>query len=569
MIVTMAKTGTFPVKQGIDPRYLQSILTKDVTVLEGIYDLIDNSIDAARDRLLGLKKSRTDEYGLPSSYAGLRVSLRFARDSITLTDNGSGIAEKTLANRAFVIGSHTRHKFGLGWFGIGLKRSLIRLGTKYLLHTDDGKTSSEIEFEESDVLDRAEEPLEGRRLASKGKSQTLIRVTALRDGVQHELSAEEWTETVRKSLARRYGIFIAKGLSLTVNGKQVSSFGPAIRGRGPVKKMSTNFPAKDGVRVFIDSGMHAAYRLTNEADYDAAKPNSSSLTDQYGWYFVCNDRIVKIASRDVDLGWKTSWHPEYNGFVGWVRFVAEEPEKLPWDTKKTSIEPSSPVFRQIVDKLQEFADAYRVENKRSRKARRADKPGEAGEDWPGASPEASVPTRKKAKSKVHNDQWGYLLPSMTVALESKKLNSMVHEAERLSVDYCYAGALLLRATMEMALFEHIKLSGNYLSVQNMYFEEQEHSGRTFTKEQKKQFRPTFTHALDWLCKHDDYFPPERRRECARARTKFRTHLKELNGVAHENELIDSGKLKIIRNDTLPLLGFLLATDPRRDAPKAI
>ena len=62
MIVTMAKTGTFPVKQGIDPRYLQSILTKDVTVLEGIYDLIDNSIDAARDRLLGLKKSRTDEY---------------------------------------------------------------------------------------------------------------------------------------------------------------------------------------------------------------------------------------------------------------------------------------------------------------------------------------------------------------------------------------------------------------------------------------------------------------------------------------------------------------------------
>jgi hypothetical protein len=557
----MAKTSTFAINQGIDPRYLQSILTKDVTVLEGIFDLIDNSIDAARDRLLDAAVA-SDEYGLPASYEGLEVSLRFAKTSITFRDNGSGITEQDLTNRTFVIGAATHHRFGLGWFGIGLKRSLIRLGKTYLLHTDDGSTSSKIEFNASDMLDRPGVPLVGHRLRSKKKTRTIVHISDLRDGVRHEIGAEDWLDIVRKNLARRYGIFVAKGLKLTVNGKAVPVFGPAIRLKGPVERKSTNFPAKDGVRVFIDSGMHADYRLTGEKDYSTVKSKIASLSDQYGWYFVCNDRIVKVASRDRHLGWKTSWHPEYNGFVGWVRFVAEDPEKLPWDTKKTSIEPSAPVFRQIVDSLQNLADAYRAKNRQSRKKTVQHEVEGAGGTHVGSQSEP--PARIKPKKNEHNDLWRFLLPNVDVALTSKKVRSMVEEAENLPVEHCYAGSLLLRAIVEIALFEHIKLSGNYRAVQGMVFEKQERDGRPFTDAQKRAFRPTFSDALDWLCAHDEYFPVEVRRECARSRTKFKTHLKELNGVAHEDELTDSGKLKIIRNDTWPLIKFLLGSAPHKN-----
>lgn len=47
---------------GVSDNFLESILTKDVSTLDALYDLIDNSIDAARDSLLekgnNLKKDR-------------------------------------------------------------------------------------------------------------------------------------------------------------------------------------------------------------------------------------------------------------------------------------------------------------------------------------------------------------------------------------------------------------------------------------------------------------------------------------------------------------------------------
>jgi len=552
----------------VDPNYLQSVLTKDVTPLESIYDLIDNAIDAARDLMFQGAQLRFDKYGLPASYAGSRIAIRFSKGAVSFLDNCSGIDEPTLTNQAFITGRLSQHRYGIGRFGIGLNRALFRLGSVYTLSSDTGDFAARMRFGEADLGSSGDAALVAERFPTTRRHKTFIRITGLREGVEHEFASGSWLETVIKSLARRYGIYIAKGFGISVNGKPVPAFGPGIRKDGPVADQADSIVTSEGVRVFIDAGMHESYRLTQEPGWDINKV--TPLTDQYGWYFVCNDRIIKIANHESELGWTTRWHNEYYGFLGWVHFVADEVESLPWDTKKSSIDPNSSVFRQVAGKLQPFAEKYRTENRKARDAQGtgasgsgADKASGKGQSARGTPPADTVKGRRSRRSD-HNENWDTLLPPMNVGLENPKIRALVYEGERLPVANCYAASMLLRSIVEISLSEHIKGFGKYQAVREKYFELQEVDGRPFTAQQKKAFRPTFTHMLDWLNKEDSYFPDEVRRECVTARNKFGKHLRELNGVVHESDLTDSSKLKIVRNDTLPLLRFLLGAVPKRD-----
>jgi hypothetical protein len=91
----------------------------------------------------------------------------------------------------------------------------------------------------------------------------------------------------------------------------------------------------------------------------------------------------------------------------------------------------------------------------------------------------------------------------------------------------------------------------------MVYEENAKKGRDFSDDKKTKFRPDFRTALDWLGRNDSYFPEELRRDCVYARNKFGKHLQEMNGITHEGDLTNRSKLATIRDDTLPLLRFLL------------
>lgn len=568
----MARKSTFKVHQGIDPHYLQSTLTKDITPSEALFDLVDNSVDAARRMV---ETSDVDEYGLPVSYKGFVVRLHVGRKHVFLSDNCGGIDDKELSRRVFVTGKPSHQSFGIGGFGIGLKRALFRLGTKYILRSDTGAaTATNMSFTRAD-LGTVTSDLTGHRVPSTGRPRFVIAISRLASGVEHHLSAGRASGELLRSLSRRYGIFISKGLKILLNGVLVPSFQPSLRDDGLVPLQSTNLLAENGVSIFIDAGMHSETRLLGELDY---KPSiAKTLTDQYGWYFVCNDRIVRVASHEPELGWTTKWHQEYYGFLGWVRFVAENPEDLPWDTKKTLIDPNSISFRAISAMLQEFAEQFKIDNKRARAAVRKPEPPPSpgkpsgGSSRPGTKPSGapapqpskvgpSTSAGPKGNPSSHNENWETVLPDLGIEPKSTKLAALVYEAMNLKVSYPYAGSMLLRALIECSLFASLKVSKRLGDVSAMYFEQQLAQGRGLTDAQKKAYRPTLSIVTTWLAQNRDFFPSDVRRECSAALTKLATHLKELNGVVHEADLIDSGKLKTIRNDILPLVRFLLVLD---------
>lgn len=529
--------------------------------MECVFDLIDNSIDAARNKMISGGAVASDEYGLPADYSGYWVDLRFSASSFEILDNCGGIDEAALTRRAFVVGSHSSHDYGIGWFGIGLKRALLRLGRRYSIKTDTGTFAAQLTFAAPE-LGQSEGDLVAQVGESSGKPGTAIRIDDLNTGVRHEFGGN-WKDSVSRHLSRRYGLYLSKGLMIKVGGSSVQPFGPGLRENGPVPINTKHFSLDGGVEVYVASGMHEAYRIKGE---DSDWRRDTELTDQYGWYFACNDRIIRTAAHEEDIGFTANWHQEYYGFVGWVRFVSKNAEHLPWDTKKSAIDVSSTVFQQIKGKLQTFADAYRSDQRKARRgeddASKSDTPGRGKSDEGSRDKSKKKSDGQKSDPDDHNENWSTLLPS-NFACESdhSKLRALVYEAKALDVARCYAGSMLYRGLTETALFEHLKKTRRYADVRESYFQQQEDDGRTLAPSQKQGYRPTFRVALDWLNRNDDYFPADVRRECVTARNKLGKHLPELNGVVHEGDLTNSSKLKIVRDDTLPLLKFLLKNPP--------
>jgi hypothetical protein len=98
----MAKSGK-PFKVDTRPTKLVVVdgLTRDASVQACIFDLVDNSIDAAQEEIFqGLPLSERDE--IPESYEGYEIDLTINGSELRIVDNCGGIpVENPKSNRAF------------------------------------------------------------------------------------------------------------------------------------------------------------------------------------------------------------------------------------------------------------------------------------------------------------------------------------------------------------------------------------------------------------------------------------------------------------------------------------
>jgi len=73
------------------------------------------------------------------------------------------------------------------------------------------------------------------------------------------------------------------------------------------------------------------------------------LAENAGWFIFCNGRAIAYANKDVLTGWGSllpAFQPKHRPFLGLVFFVAEDPEKLPWTTTKSSVNEESLVWQE-------------------------------------------------------------------------------------------------------------------------------------------------------------------------------------------------------------------------------
>lgn len=366
------KIKTIAVESGVNPRFLEDTLTQDISPLASLFDLIDNSIDAARDHLLK-SKPHLDDYGLPSDYSKYAIRIRIDKNSIRILDNCLGIEEAVLSQKAFHVAAPSEHAFGIGHYGLGLKRSLLKFGTKYAMSTDTGKVAFAMRFSNKNFGGARSAKLTADQYSSTGRRKTLFSVSSLRTAVKYEMKDKTWFENAVEQLSIRYASYVSKGLKIAIHSITHKKFVwiggsiPTLRtnARLPIKSLPLNI---DGVDIFIDAGIHQDYFFQGEKNHSLS--DNREITSQFGLYFICNDRVIVAASSSSEHGWKTKWHSEYNGFVCLVRFVSSDPKKMPWNTAKTALKTDSTLFLKVKEELQPIADFYRKEIKKKYPAKK-------------------------------------------------------------------------------------------------------------------------------------------------------------------------------------------------------
>lgn len=359
------KDQPIKVKTGINQNFLSKIITKDINALECILDLIDNSIDSATNRICTEQKQRDDK-GMPADYSGFCIKINITLDAISIFDNCEGISTNDLRSRLLVIGQESNKALSIGHFGVGLKRALLKLGGDYLIETRHKGSFYRLNAKESQLLDGAA-AIDATLIDTKNiESFTLIKISDLKEAAIRETCTEEWLEEFNREVSIRYSIFIQKGLCILVNEKVIHASCPKIKSLPPVTIQKASFAPEAEVQVFIEAGMHEEYYRVGDPMYSSKE--IESITGEYGWYYVCNDRVIKIATREHRFGWGKKWHNEYYGFVGWVYFVGSV-AKIPWNTKKTDIDPSNPIFESIKNELKVYADTYRTQNRGLKKGK--------------------------------------------------------------------------------------------------------------------------------------------------------------------------------------------------------
>lgn len=360
------KIKSIKIDTGVNPNFLENTLTEDINPLASLFDLIDNSIDAARDHLLK-KKHTTDEYGLPADYHDYRIHIRIDDNSIRILDNCLGIEEELLSKKIFLIAEASNHSFGIGHYGVGLKRALLKFGADYALSTDNGEAAFKIRFDRESLGGNGNTKITADAFPSNKKRKVLFCVSNLKPEVKYEIGSDQWFDNALKELSTRYAVFVSKGLKITVKSLvhhqfcEIGAMLPKLRTNGNFPPVKNPPMTIDGVHVYIESGIHEKYLFPREPGHSLS--TNRLLTKSFGLYFICNDRVIVANSLSPSHGWTATWHSEYNGFVCLVRFVSEDSGKMPWNTAKTEMRTDSTIFLKAKEQLQPCADFYRKDIK--------------------------------------------------------------------------------------------------------------------------------------------------------------------------------------------------------------
>lgn len=307
------------------------MLTRDVPLLWAILDVVDNSVDAAKARA-------TDRNDL-SPY---RVTITLGNE-FQILDNCGGLSRSDALLHAFRFGrdaSNPATPFSVGQFGVGMKRTLFKLGDTFWV---DSLTSDESFRVEVDVpawrsTDDWHFPIgvtpEDSRLNNPGLR---IRVGRLHEFVVEAFRDQTFINSLRDEIRRAHFLNLVRGLVIEVNDRVLDvpdmglKSGPDLVPFHHQLKYGTSEP--DIVAVQIWAGI-------SERDPDLA-----------GWYIFCNERMVLAADQGASTGWgegggKTvpRFHNDFAYFRGYVMFSASNPKLLPWTSMKTGVDTDSKVY---------------------------------------------------------------------------------------------------------------------------------------------------------------------------------------------------------------------------------
>lgn len=546
---------------------LVSSLTRDASLEACLFDLIDNSIDAARGDAAKKSGKRPEESSLPTSYAGYEISLDMDGEGVKVTDNCGGMGIPELSQNNFRFGKRSNHAFGIGLYGVGMNRALFKLGETISVRTESEKSAAVLAFSRKAYLaDEDNWTLEAEANAPSGQVGTIVDIRDLDGPIARQTSDSEWRAKVAKEIAERYAIFLGKGLRILLGGSAISPSIIQIRTGGPFPPLAKSFKINEATRVYIQAGQHERHRFTAEPDHDPAV--NREIAEEYGWSIICNDRVIVMLDASPKTGWDKKWHNEFSGFVGYVRFVSNDPAELPWNTAKTDVDTNNPAYQAVLSDMRAFTEAWRANANQAKKVKKAgavlNPPSSA---QPPLSPPpipAKTPPQAAKTKPVKKPSATSLATVLPTDIDEKhcrdKLLQLVQEAQSLSVySHPYTSLALMRMLFEVSARSFLIRHKFYDTAKSEIIPLREKErGQALDQKQKDNFVPTMDEMVGHLSRNPGIWRAGIGPHLTHSLTSFSKMKTKMNSAIHQPvQLINVTEAVQIRDDLLPLLRHMI------------
>jgi hypothetical protein len=335
-----------------EKRFFIEMLVRDIELVPAIIDLVDNSVDSANALLSASSKKKLTR----------RIEIVADSKHFEISDNCAGIDAKIAREYAFRFGRPAGKEGSeetIGQFGIGMKRSLFKLGEHFIVESSTHSSSFTLDVDvqawEKDTSTNWTFKF-GKVSFSKNATNrphgTRVFVDNLHESVASDLGTTKTINRLRAEISERHEAALANGIQISVNGKDLTKQEPVLLSSAEIqpirKEMRLDFE-EGTVDVSIYAGI--APPKARDSERDDGDAEEFTETSEAGWYIYCNDRLVVAAERSELTGWSrpvaAAYHPQYRDFRGYVYMRSSEPSLLPWDTTKTSLDSDSKVFRAI------------------------------------------------------------------------------------------------------------------------------------------------------------------------------------------------------------------------------
>ncbi|MBW8049960.1 MAG: hypothetical protein FVQ77_06415 [Cytophagales bacterium] len=311
------------------------ILTQDIDVKDCIMDLLDNSIDSYKRHEISNRKE---------------IKLTINKNKFEIYDTCGGIEKELLKERVFIFGVDElkREKKSIGLYGIGMKRSIFKIGKKIEIITDDGKYTNTIyidvdEWKKDKVWDFEINSVKSK--PNNKKNYTRISITDLNEEIKLKFDSNVFLDRLKRLIHIVYTRIIEQYVTIYLNGGKIEPFNIEFISDDRYKPARYKEQYGD-VSIDIICGIEPKHGRT-EAKHSGRR----------GWNIFTNDRLILVDDTTPATGWEAGkgmlpdYHPIYNDFRGFVFLEADDPSMLPLNTSKNGLNEESKIYNHVLKEM--------------------------------------------------------------------------------------------------------------------------------------------------------------------------------------------------------------------------
>ena len=332
-------------------RLFIDILTRDISIHDCILDLLDNAVDSYTRNKIKEKRE---------------VQLNFDKSKISIFDNCGGIEKERLKKEVFRFGAKdfSSNVPTIGVYGIGLKRSIFKLGESIIFETDDGKDYCKLKIDVTDWLNKKDQDgndiwdlklteTSTTKLVNGQKPYTRIEVKSLRYETIETFTLDFETK-LKETVKIYYSRFIQNDkISFYVNDEEQKGFEIKVKSSDGFKPVKVE-DDYEGVKITIICWL----------DLKEDQKRARKELGHQGWNIFMNERLVIFDDTSEDTGWLEGgsflpkFHSLFNRFRGVVFLNTDDPSKLPINTSKNGFNKEGKIYYYLLNLMVKVARPF-------------------------------------------------------------------------------------------------------------------------------------------------------------------------------------------------------------------